>query len=215
MVGALSLRTSGVYFIMITLAFGQLVYYFFTSLGAYGGQDGLPLWARNALAGVDLGERVHFYYVCVALLLAALWFLARVVRSRFGRVLEGCRQNERRMRALGFQPFGYKLAAFVLSGAITGLAGALIANHSEFVSPALMHWSRSGQLMVIVLLGGLASLVGPIYGALLLLLLEEVLVAFTPHWQIVLGPVLILAVLFFRGGVFAALSGRRPGGGHG
>lgn len=213
--GALSLRTAGVYFIMITLAFGQLAYYFFISLSAYGGRTGLPLWVRNDVAGLDLSAPATFYYVCLGLLALVLWGLGRVVRSRFGRVLEGCRQNERRMRALGFRPYLYQLAAFVLSGALAGLAGALIANHTEFVSPALMHWSRSGQLMVIVLLGGLATLVGPIYGALALLMLEEILIAYTPHWQIVLGPLLILAVLFFRGGLFGALAGRRAGGGHG
>ncbi|WP_253478525.1 branched-chain amino acid ABC transporter permease [Natronocella acetinitrilica] len=214
-VGVLSLRTSGVYFIMITLAFAQLVYYFFISLSTYGGEDGLSMWARNTLAGVDLGDRVTFYYVCMSLLIVVLWGLSRLVNSRFGRVIQGCRQNEQRMRALGYRPFGYKLTVFVISGALVGLAGALIANHTEFVSPELMHWSRSGMLMVIVLLGGLCSLVGPIYGALILLMLEEVLVAYTPHWQIVLGPILILAVLFFRGGVYGALSGRRGGQHHG
>jgi branched-chain amino acid transport system permease protein len=214
-VGALSLRTAGVYFIMITLAFGQLVYYFFISLSAYGGQDGLALWVRNDVAGLDLSVPATFYYVCLGVLAVVLWLLGRVVRSRFGRVIEGCRQNERRMRALGYRPYAYQLAAFVISGAITGLAGALLANHTEFVSPALMHWSRSGELMVIVLLGGLATLVGPIYGALALLVLEEVLVAYTPHWQLVLGPLLILAVLFFRGGLFGALEGRKASGSHG
>lgn len=206
-VGLISLRTSGVYFIMITLAFGQLVYYLFLSMSAYGGEDGLALWVRNDLGTVGLDDRVRFYYVCVGLLLAVLWFLGRLVRSRFGRVIEGCRENERRMRALGYRPFVYKLTAFVISGALAGLAGALIANHTEFVSPALMHWTRSGQLMIIVLLGGLASLIGPVYGALALLLLEEILVAYTPHWQIILGPILILAVLFFRGGIHGALRG--------
>ena len=213
-VGLLSLRTSGVYFIMITLAFSQLVYYFFISLSTYGGEDGLSMWARNSLGGIDLADRVTFYYVCAGLLVGTLALLGAMVRSRFGRVIQGCRQNERRMRALGYKPYVYKLTVFVISGALVGLAGALIANHTEFVSPELMHWSRSGMLMVIVLLGGLSSLVGPIYGALILLTLEEVLVAYTPHWQIVLGPLLILAVLFFRGGVFGFLSGRR-GGGHG
>lgn len=209
LVGALSLRTTGVYFIMVTLAFGQLVYYFFISLQKYGGEDGLSMWARNTLLGVDLHDRTLFYYVCLTLLVISTWVLIRMVRSRFGRVLEGSRQNEERMRALGYKPYAYKLMAFVVSGALVGLAGALLANHTEFVSPELMHWSRSGMLMVIVLLGGLSSLVGPIYGALILLMLEEILVAYTPHWQIVLGPILILAVLFFRGGVFGMLSGLR------
>ncbi len=213
LVGLISLRTSGVYFIMITLAFGQLIFYVFVSLDGYGGEDGLPLWLRNTLAGADLGNATGFYYLCLALVIAVWALLSRVVDSRFGRVIQGCRQNERRMRALGYSPFGYKLAAFVLSGALTGLAGALIANHTEFVSPSLMAWPQSGEFMIIVLLGGLTTLVGPIYGAVALLLLEEVLVSVTEHWQLVLGPVLIAAVLFFRGGIYGALSGR--GGSHG
>jgi branched-chain amino acid transport system permease protein len=208
-VGLISLRTSGVQFIMITLAFGQLVYFFFVSLSEYGGQDGLSIWERNTIGGLPLESRTTFYFVCLAIFVAAWVLLSRVVNSRFGRVLQGCRQNERRMRALGYRTFPYKLVAFVISGALAGLAGALIANHTEFVSPALMHWTRSGQLMVIVLLGGLCSLIGPLYGALLLLLMEEVLVSFTEHWQILLGPVLVLAVLFFRGGIHGALGGRR------
>ncbi|MCS4503997.1 branched-chain amino acid ABC transporter permease [Arhodomonas aquaeolei] len=207
-VGVISLRTSGVYFIMITLAFAQMVYYLFVSLPAYGGQDGLSLWLRNTAAGVALDDRTGFYYLCLGVLVAVWALLTRMVNSRFGRVLQGCRENERRMRALGFRPMPYRLTAFVISGALTGLAGALVANHQEFVSPALMTWSQSGQFMVIVLLGGLASLVGPIYGAVALLVLEETLVSVTQHWQLVLGPVLVLAVLFFRGGLYGALSGR-------
>ncbi|WP_440997223.1 branched-chain amino acid ABC transporter permease [Arhodomonas sp. SL1] len=212
-VGLISLRTSGVYFIMITLAFGQLVYYLFISLQGYGGEDGLPLWLRNTLGGVELGDAMGFYYLCLGLLVAVWALLTRVVGSRFGRVIRGCRQNERRMRALGYRPLPYKLTAFVLSGAITGLAGALIANHQEYVSPSLMAWHQSGQFMIIVLLGGLSTLVGPIYGALALLVLEEVLVSFTAHWQLFLGPLLILVVLFFRGGLYGALSGRGEGDG--
>src|SRR5699024_262245 len=133
--------------------------------------------------------------------------LARITRSRFGRVLQGCRQNERRMRALGYRTYGYKLTAFVISGAVTGLAGALIANHTGYVSPGLMHWSQSGEFIIIVLLGGLTSLIGPVYGAIVLLVLEEVLVTITAHCQITLGPLLLLVVLFFRGGLHGVLTG--------
>lgn len=210
-VGAISLRTSGVYFIMITLAFGQLAFYLFNSLSGYGGQDGLSLWLPNTVAGVEIDGGSGFYYLCLAILLAVWALLSRVVRSPFGRVLVGCRENPRRMRALGFRPYPYQLAAFVLSAALTGLAGALLANQQTFVSPALMHWSQSGELLVLVLLGGLATLIGPIWGALALLLLEELLVTVTEHWQLVLGPLLVLVVLFFRNGLQGALAGRRPG----
>ncbi|WP_085583466.1 branched-chain amino acid ABC transporter permease [Thalassospira mesophila] len=219
-IGLISLRTSGVYFIMITLAFAQLFYFFFVSLSQYGGADGLSLWDRNVIPGLDLYDRDTFYYLCFAILLAVWFLLSRLVGSRFGRVVIGCKQNERRMRALGYDPLLYKLTAFCISAAIGGLAGALIANHSEFVSPGLLHWSRSGELMVIVILGGLGTLVGPIYGALALFLMEESLVSFTEHWQVILGPVLILVVVFFRGGIVGFLSGAgkttvKSGGDHG
>src|SRR5699024_3174726 len=198
------------YFIMITLAFSQMIYYLFVSLPTYGGLTGLSIWLRNTVAGADLlADSRYFYYLCLGLLLATWWLLARIVDSRFGRVLQGCRQNERRMRALGYRTYAYKLTAFVISGALTGLAGALIANHTGYVSPGLMHWSVSGEFIVIVLLGGLTSLIGPIYGAIALLLFEESLVSLTEHWQIILGPVLVLVVLFFRGGLYGSLTGHR------
>lgn len=210
LVGVISLRTSGIYFIMITLAFSQMIYYLFVSLPTYGGLTGLSIWLRNTVAGADLlADSRYFYYLCLGLLLATWWLLARIVDSRFGRVLQGCRQNERRMRALGYRTYAYKLTAFVISGALTGLAGALIANHTGYVSPGLMHWSVSGEFIVIVLLGGLTSLIGPIYGAIALLLFEESLVSLTEHWQIILGPVLVLVVLFFRGGLYGSLTGHR------
>jgi branched-chain amino acid transport system permease protein len=212
-VGLISLRTSGVYFIMITLAFAQLVFFAFVSLSKYGGEDGLALWGRNTLAGFGLDRQVGFYYLCLTLLLAAWYILHRLVHSRFGRVVQGSRQNELRMRALGYNPFPYKLVAFVISGALTGLAGALIANNNEFVDPSLMSWMQSGNFLVIVLLGGLSSLIGPIYGALALLLMEEVLISVTEHWQVILGPLLVLVVLFFRGGIYGVL--RAGGDGNG
>jgi len=208
-VGLISLRTSGVYFIMITLAFSQLIFFVVISLSQYGGQDGLALWGRNTFAGVPLDDPVVFYYLCFGLLLAVLYMLHRMVNSRFGRVIQGSRQNELRMRALGFDPFRYRLVAFVISGALTGLAGALLANNNEFVDPSLASWMQSGNFLVIVLLGGMSSLIGPIYGALTLLLMEEILISITEHWQIILGPVLVLVVLFFRGGIYGALSGGR------
>ncbi|NLO81328.1 MAG: branched-chain amino acid ABC transporter permease [Xanthomonadaceae bacterium] len=210
LVGLISLRTSGVYFIMITLAFAQLIYFIVISLSQYGGQDGLALWGRNTLAGVALEDPISFYYACFGLLLAVLYLLRRLVGSRFGRVIEASRQNDVRLRALGIDPFRYRLTAFVISGALTGLAGALLANNSEFVDPTLASWMQSGNFLVIVLLGGIGSLIGPVYGALALLLMEELLIALTEHWQIILGPLLILVALFFRGGIYGAL--RRSSG---
>jgi branched-chain amino acid transport system permease protein len=200
--GAVSLKTRGVHYIMITLAFGQMAYFTMTSLSAYGGDDGLTLWSRPLVAGFDwLNDRSAFYYT-VLLLLVAAWALCRAVtRSRFGRVLRGCREDEERMRALGYDPFVYRLAATVIAGAIAGLAGALLAIQAEFVSPAYMSWQRSGELIVMVVLGGIGSLHGAIVGAAAFLLAEELLSGVTEHWRLIFGPLLILVVLFLRGGL--------------
>ena len=200
--GAVSLKTRGVHYIMITLAFGQMAYFTMTSLSAYGGDDGLTLWSRPLLAGFKaLNDRSVFYYVVLVLLVGA-WALCRAVtRSRFGRVLRGCREDEERMRALGYDPFAYRLAATVIAGAIAGLAGALLAIQAEFVSPAYMSWQRSGELIVMVVLGGIGSLHGAIVGAAAFLLAEELLSGITEHWRLIFGPLLILVVLFLRGGL--------------
>jgi branched-chain amino acid transport system permease protein len=223
-VGALSLRTRGVYFIMITLAFAQLVYYFGVGLDRYGADDGLSIAQRSSFAGlIDLSNRAVFYYLCLALLLGTIFLTSRIVNSRFGMVLQGARSNDRRMRAIGFPTFRYRLTAFVISGALCGLAGALLANHTGFISPATMHWTRSGDLIVMVVLGGMASLFGPLMGAVALLSLEEALpvliraaasplgantaVRMAEYWQIVLGPLFLLVVLFARGGIDGVLRG--------
>ncbi|MDH3228685.1 MAG: branched-chain amino acid ABC transporter permease [Alphaproteobacteria bacterium] len=207
-IGAVSLRTGGVYFIMITLAFAQMLYFFFVSLETYGGDDGLSMYGRSRIPGVDLSADATFYYVCLAVLLLFLGLGQRLVGSRFGMVILGVRENERRMAALGFPTYRYKLACFSISGAAAGLAGALIANQTEFVSPALMHWTRSGEIMVMVILGGMGTLLGPVFGAAAFLLLEEVLSTWTEHWMVVLGPVLIFVVLFARRGIYGWLVGR-------
>lgn len=206
-VGVLSLRTSGVYFIMITLAFAQMLFYFFISLPTYGGEDGLNLWARSEIPGLDLSDSLTFYYVCFVLLMA-FWFIARrLVDSRFGIVLRGCKQNEPRLKALGVETKRYKLIGFMIAGAGAGLAGALLGNLTEFVGPGIMHWTKSGELIVMVLLGGMGTLIGPVIGAGALLLLEEVLSSYTEHWMIVLGPILLLVVLFARRGIYGFLAG--------
>jgi branched-chain amino acid transport system permease protein len=225
-VGALSLRTRGVYFIMITLAFAQLLYYFGVGLDRYGADDGLSIRQRSQFAGlVNLSDRTLFYYLCLALLLVTIYLTWRLVNSRFGMVIQGSRSNDRRMRAIGFPTFRYRLTAFVIAGAICGLAGALLANHTGFISPATMHWTRSGDLIVMVVLGGMASSFGPLIGALVLLSLEEALpiliraaasplfgdaaVRMAEYWQIVLGPMFLLVVLFARGGIDGLLAGTR------
>jgi branched-chain amino acid transport system permease protein len=206
-VGALSLRTRGVYFIMITLAFAQMAYYVASGRERYGGDDGLTIYHRSAFAGVlDLSNKTQFYYLCLALLLATLFLVSRLVNSRFGRVIQGVRSNERRMRAIGFPTFRYKLTCFVISGVLCGLAGVLLANHTDFISPAIMHWTRSGDLIVMAVLGGMGTVMGPVIGALTLLLLEEGLSRLTEFWPIVLGPLFLLVVLFARGGIDGVLA---------
>jgi branched-chain amino acid transport system permease protein len=201
-IGALCLRTRGVYFIMITLAFAQMIYYVASGLDRYGGDDGLTIYSRSRFAGlIDPNDKVQFYYLCLALLLASLFGLWRLVNARLGRVIQGARSNERRMRAIGFPTYRYKLACFVIAGTLCGLAGALLANHTDFVSPATMYWTRSGDLIVMVVLGGMGSLFGPLMGAVALLVLEEALSRVTEYWQIILGPLLLLVVLFARGGI--------------
>jgi len=207
--GAVSLRTRGMHFIMITLAFAQMVYFFFTSLDTYGGGDGISLYNRNLLPGLDLGNDRVFYYLCLAVLLVFLYLMHRLINARFGRVLIGSRENEQRLQVLGFAPFGYRLLSYCLAGAAAGLAGALLVNQGEFVSPGLIHWTRSGEILVMVLLGGMGTLVGPLLGAAVLLFLEEYLAMFTEHWMIILGPFLILVVLFARGGLYGLIVDRR------
>ena len=207
-IGSISLRTSGVYFIMITLAFAQMMYFFFTSLEKYGGDDGLSLFSKNRLGGLELNNDATFYYLCLGLLIGFVFISYRLVNSRFGMIIRGSRENETRMRALGFSTYRYKLICFVIAGAGAGLAGALMANQSEFVSPSLMHWTVSGEILVMVILGGVGTLWGPIFGAAALLLLEEFLSLYTEHWMLALGPILIFVVLFARRGIYGSLAER-------
>ena len=206
LIGAVSLRTQGVYFIMITLAFAQMMYYLVVSFKAYGGDDGMSLPARSRIGFLDMSNDTHFYYVTLLACVAVLVLIARVLNARFGHVLQAIRENEVRMQSLGYAVFRYKLCAFVMSGALAGLAGALLANQSGFVSPAMMQWSQSGMLMMMVILGGVGHLYGGVWGAIVFLLLEEILSHFTIHWQLGLGALLLMVVLLLPNGLTSALT---------
>lgn len=212
LIGALSLRTRGVYFIMITLAFAQMFYYLMVSLKAYGGEDGLPLPQRSSLGGLDLQVDENFYYVVLAAAALAMWGLQRLLNAPLGWLLQGAKENEQRMLAVGAPVFAVRWQAFVLAGALAGLAGALLANLNGMVSPHLMHWSQSGQLMIMVILGGAGTLWGGAVGAAALLLLEELLSGYTLHWQMGLGLLLLAVVLFAPRGLSALFNrqGGRP-----
>lgn len=209
--GAISLRTRGVYFIMITLAFGQMAFFVTQSLSAYGGDDGLTLAARSTVAGMRwLKDPKTFHYMVLGLLALTVAVSAMLARSPFGRVLAAGRDNERRLRALGVDPYVYRLVAYVIAGAFAGLAGALYANLTEFVSPAYLSWHRSAEFIVMVVAGGPMSALGPVLGALGVVLLEDGLAHLTEHWRIIFGPLLVLLVLA-RGGIATLLGGRRDG----
>ncbi|MFN3936555.1 MAG: branched-chain amino acid ABC transporter permease [Gemmobacter sp.] len=209
-IGALSLRTGGVQFIMITLAFAQMLFFLFVSLKAYGGEDGIIIRRPNEFLGLNLRDRMTMYYVALGFAVAFFAILWRVIHSSFGTVIRGIRQNERRMAALGFEPYRYKLVAFILSGMGAGLAGALMANFLRFTSPDLMAWTKSGELMIMVILGGLGTFLGPLFGATAFLVLENYLSGATEHWKLGLGIVLLLLVLGTKGGI-AALGARIAG----
>jgi branched-chain amino acid transport system permease protein len=208
--GAISLRTKGVYFIMITLAFGQMLFFLTTALASYGGDDGLTLESRSTLFGsAMLNNDTVLYFVVFGCMAVTYILLRTIVASRFGRVLRGISENPIRMQAIGFAPYRYQLTAYVIAGMIAAVAGCLLANQAEFVSPAYATWQRSGDLIFIIVLGGLGTLYGAMIGAAVFSLLAELLSGFTEHWAMIFGPILILVVLFARGGI-AGLFGRRP-----
>ncbi|KZL22740.1 branched-chain amino acid ABC transporter permease [Pseudovibrio sp. Ad37] len=207
-IGAISLRTEGVYFIMITLAFAQMIYYFAISWPTYGGEDGLSIYLRNELPMVDAESALTFFLVCFILLLGAIFVSARLSGSRFGAALGTARMNETRLATSGIDPFPIKLTGFVISAMITGLAGALFAELNGFVGPSMLSWHRSGEIMVFVILGGVGRLYGPVIGAALFVLLETYIGEWTQHWQLLLGLALLGVVLFARGGVMGMIAGR-------
>jgi branched-chain amino acid transport system permease protein len=187
-----------------------MIYYVAVALDRYGGDDGLIIYRRSQFgAPIDLANKTFFYYVCLALLLATIYVVWRLVNSRFGLVIQGARSNDRRMNAIGFATFRYRLACFVIAGTMCGLAGVLLANHTDFISPAMMHWTRSGDLIIMAVLGGMGSVFGPVLGAVVLLVMEEVLSGITEYWQIILGPMLLGVVLYARGGIDGMLASLR------
>ena len=204
-IGALSLRTGGVQFIMITLAFAQMIFFFFVSLKAYGGEDGIIVRRTNEFLGLNMRDRMTLYYVILGFWLVFMVALWRIINSSFGTVLQGMKQNERRMAALGFAPYRYKLYAFVLSGMGAGLSGALMANFMRFASPDMLHWTKSATLMTMVILGGVGSFFGPILGTAAYLVLETELAALTEYWQFWLGLILLAVVLGTKGGLNALI----------
>ena len=207
-IGLLSLRTTGVYFIMITLAFGQMFYYFAISWAEYGGEDGLSIYVRNDFPGLNTLVPIEFFGLCFAILCLVLLLNALLIRSPFGLALNAARQVPQRVETVGLDPMRLKLVAFVISGTITGLAGALFADLNRFVSPTMFSWQMSGEIMIFVILGGVARLFGPVVGAVLFVALEHFLGGLSDFWHIYLGLLLLMIVLFARGGVIGLLAGR-------
>lgn len=207
-IGLLSLRTSGVYFIMITLAFGQMLYFFSISWAAYGGEDGLSIYVRNDFPGLNTLVPINFFAICFTILCAVLLLNGLIARSPFGLALNAARQAPQRVQTVGLDPQRLKLVAFVISGVITGLAGALFADLNRFVSPTMFSWQMSGEIMVFVILGGTARLCGPVVGAVVFVLLEHVLGGLSEFWHIYLGALLLIVVLFARGGLVGLIAGR-------
>jgi len=207
--GAIAVRTTGVHFIMITLAFGQMAFFTASSLAAYGGDDGYTLFSRTEAFGTRLLEdRLAFHYICLGALALSWALSAMLLASRFGRVLRAVRENPQRVEAVGLAPYPFRLVAYGIAGGIGGLAGFLLANATEFVSPATLSWQRSGELLFMVILGGVGRLWGAILGALVFVMLETWLAEQMQHWKLVFGPMLVLAVLFLRGGLAGLVTPR-------
>jgi branched-chain amino acid transport system permease protein len=207
-IGAISLRTRGVYFIMITLAFAQMMFYVIVGLKAYGGEEGLNLPHRSVIGlGLDLKSDAAFYYVVLALLVLVQFMLQRLIVARFGHVIRGIKENETRMETIGFPTYRYKLACFVIAAAVCGLAGALIANQTKYVNPNLLNWVLSGDLMIMVILGGVASRAGGVLGAATMLILDEAISPYTPYSKLYIGALLLIVVLFAPRGIAGWFAG--------
>ena len=206
-IGLISLRTTGVYFIMITLAFAQMVYYFAISWSNYGGEDGLLITTRNQFLGLETDNELFFFFICFSILSLFIWLSSRIIKSRFGTALNVARMNHIRLATVGINPFPIKLTAFVLSAVITALSGALFADLNRFVSPDMLSWQMSGEIIIFILLGGVGRLYGPVIGAVIFVLLETFLGGYTEHWKLFLGLFLLVIVLFANGGLMQIIAG--------
>ena len=206
--GLVCLKVKGVHFIMITMAFAQMIYYLIVSIEEYGGDDGLVIDSRSEFPIISLDDPVQLFLISFISLAIVMWLVHRMVNSRFGMVLRGAKGNEARMISVGFRTYQYRLVAYVISGAICGYAGALLGNFTTFISPEMMDWSRSGNLMFMVILGGVATIFGPVLGAVVFIVLEEILSSFTVYWHLPFGLMLVLVVIYSRGGLSALLRGR-------
>lgn len=204
--GAIVLRTSGIAFIMITLAFAQMFFFLFVSLSQYGGDDGVRLASGSVFSGLNLADPATLYGVCFVLLCAALYGSHRLVNSRFGMVIRASKSNEKRMRALGYPTFRYRLVCYVISAVLCGIAGLLYVNLTQFAAPSFMSWTMSGELIVMVVLGGMGTLFGPVLGALGMILTEEWLKALTEHWMVIFGPLIVIVITLSRLGIAGLLS---------
>lgn len=206
--GAISLRTKGVYFIMITMAFAQMAYYMFLSIEEYGGDDGLVIEVRSELPLVNLDNPIELFLTCYVSLVVAMLIVRTIIHSRFGMVLQGAKGNNERLVTLGYNTYLYRLAAFTISGAMCGFAGALMGNFTSFISPEMMAWSRSGELMFMVILGGTATTLGPVLGSAVFIVVEEIMSSYTVYWHLPFGLMLIFIVLFVRGGLMGLIVGK-------
>lgn len=218
-IGWVSVRTAGIYFIMITLAFAQMFFYFFFESPRFGGDDGIFLFLKPVLMVgsediLNLEEESHFYYFTLACLVFAYLFLKMILRAPFGRVITAIRDNEHRVRALGYATHRYKLVSFVIAGTLAGLAGFLEAAHTGYINPSYLSWHESGVFIAIVILGGMGTLYGPVLGAFMVVLLQNFLPDLTEHWQLLFGGIIIAVVLFLPHGVasiFPRLAALKPG----
>jgi len=204
--GLICLKTKGVYFIMITMAFSQMAYYLFVSIEEYGSDDGLVINTRSEIPLINLDDPIQMFLVSFSSLIFFMWLVQLITKSNFGLILSGIKDNEARMVSLGYNVYLHKLIAFVFSGIICGFAGVLLGNFTTFISPEMIDWSRSGELMFMVILGGVATVMGPLFGAIVFVILEEVLSSITIYWHLPFGLLLIAVVLFFRGGLSSLLS---------
>ena len=209
-IGLLSLRTTGVYFIMVTLAFGQMFYYFMISWPTYGGEDGLSIYVRNGFPGLNTLDPIQFFAICFMLLMLVVFLMGKLNASAFGLALNSGRQSSQRVQAVGISPYRVQLVAFTISGAITGLAGALYADLNRFISPSMFSWQTSGEIMMFVILGGVARLYGPVVGAAIFIILEHYLGGVSDYWHIYLGFILLLVVLFAKGGLIGSIAHKGP-----